>query len=298
MKGNALPIMNWGTILLCAPIILGCGDAESITDDRYESSDHLISVMESNVARSAQLEQIVTIDHSRLGAEAGSPMPPATVLIVSNPSLETQIVSINPLAAIDLPIRVLAYESEADKSTKVATNSFEHVRSRHDLGDTQGLESLFDETVAAVLQDVEQDQIQVFGDEGMQSDGILTLQSPFDFDTTVQRLVAAIDSQEDTVWFGRVDFQERAMGQGEELAPTLLLLFGAPAPGAKAMAGAPTLGLDAFCQKLLVWEDETGVVRVSFNDLLAAADRVDAPKSIALRVINRRLKSTFSGALE
>ena len=75
-------------------------------------------------------------------------------------------------------------------------------------------------------------------------------------------------------------------------------MFGAPAPGAKAMAKAPTLGLDAFCQKLLVWEDAAGTVRVSFNDLLALADRQGVPKSLALRVINRRLKATFSEALE
>jgi hypothetical protein len=42
------------------------------------------------------------------------------------------------------------------------------------------------------------------------------------------------------------------MDVGIELPPTLLLLFGAPIPGAKAMADAPTLGLDASCQKLLV----------------------------------------------
>jgi uncharacterized protein (DUF302 family) len=64
------------------------------------------------------------------------------------------------------------------------------------------------------------------------------------------------------------------------------------------MADAPTLGLDAFCQKLLVWEDESGAVQVSFNDLLAIAERQDVPKAVALRVINRRLGSTFSGALE
>ena len=97
---------------------------------------------------------------------------------------------------------------------------------------------------------------------------------------------------------GKVDFQERAKDVGIELRPARLLLFGAPAPGAKAMADAPTLGLDAFCQKLLVWEDQAGVVQVSFNDLLAIAERQGVGKSVALRVINRRLKSTFSGALE
>jgi uncharacterized protein (DUF302 family) len=132
----------------------------------------------------------------------------------------------------------------------------------------------------------------------MQPDGIITINNLFDFETTVARLTAAIDAQDDTVWFGTVDFQARAQEQGTEIGPLRLLLFGGPGPGAKAMAEAPTLGLDAFCQKLLVWEDETGAVKVSFNDLLALADRQQAGKSPALRVINHRLTSTFGAALE
>ena len=298
MTDIAFRILRWFIILLSASIVAACGDPDPVTHDRYESSDHLIAVMESNVSESEQLEKIVTIDHSRLGAEAGSVMPPANVLIFSNPTLESQLVSINPLTAIDLPLRVLAYESVTENRTKIAFNSFEYISSRYALRDTQGLKSMFDDTMSTVLQGVEQVQIQPFEDDTMQPHGIVTLDSPFDFDTTVQRLAAAIDGQDDTVWFGRVDFQERGMDQGIELPPALLLLFGAPAPGAKAMAEAPTLGLDAFCQKLLVWEDEEGIVRVSFNDLLAIAERQGAPKSVALRVINRRLESTFSGALE
>ncbi len=63
------------------------------------------------------------------------------------------------------------------------------------------------------------------------------------------------------------------------------------------MRDAPTLGLDAFCQKFLIWEDDQQAVHLSFNDLLLVAERQDANKSIALRVIDFRLSRTFSGAL-
>ena len=63
------------------------------------------------------------------------------------------------------------------------------------------------------------------------------------------------------------------------------------------LADAVTLGLDAFCQKFLVWEDEQGRVFLSFNDLLALAERQDVPKRLPLRVINFRLNSVFSEAL-
>ena len=298
MKDKTLRIAGWCIILSLAFIFSGCGGPESVTAGRYEASDSLISVLEGNVSGSAELEKIVTIDHSRLGVEAGSVMPPAKVLIFSNPTLESQLVKINSLAAIDLPLRVLAYESVADNKTRITFNSLEYISSRHNLDNHQDLKQIFDDTMSVVLQGVEQEQIQPFENENMQPDGIVTLVSPLDFDSTVKRLVAAIDGQDDTVWFGKVDFQDRGKDVGIELRPARLLLFGAPAPGAKAMADAPTLGLDAFCQKLLVWEDEEGVVQVSFNDLLAIAERQGVPKTVALRVINRRLKSTFIGALE
>ena len=278
--------------------LAGCGGPEPVADERYEGSDSLFAILDDNVAASESLEKIVEIDHSRLGAEAGSVMPPAKVLIFSNPELEAKLLAINPLIAIDLPLRALAFESMSDGSSRVAFNSFEFLHARYGLGDLIELEALFDDTMAAVLRGVGPENLAPFANDGMQPDGITTLDSPFDFETTIERLTAAIDAQDDTVWFGTVDFQSRAQQQGIEIGPSRLLLFGGPAPGAKAMAVAPTLGLDAFCQKLLVWQDETGAVKASFNDLLALAERQEVRKSFALRVINYRLASTFESALE
>ncbi|WP_231871059.1 DUF302 domain-containing protein [Halioglobus sp. HI00S01] len=77
-----------------------------------------------------------------------------------------------------------------------------------------------------------------------------------------------------------------------------MILFSGPAPGGKAMADAPTLGLDAFCQRFLVWQDGAGKTYLSFNDLTALADRQQVPTSIAIRVIEYRLGSVFGEALQ
>ena len=63
------------------------------------------------------------------------------------------------------------------------------------------------------------------------------------------------------------------------------------------MNKAPSLGLDAFCQKFLVWQDDNNKVHLSFNDLLDLAERQDVGKSIAFRVINYRLGKIFNAAL-
>ena len=286
----AVPLL---TIALAA-----CSGPEPVTAERYKGPDGLFAILDSNVAASESLEKVVEIDHSRLGAEAGSVMPPAKVLVFSNPEFEALLLGINPLIAIDLPLRILAYEAVPDREARVTFNSFDYLRSRYGLGDRPALAEMFDASMTAVLSGIGPERITSFSNKTMQPDGITTLNSPYDFETTVERLTAAIDAQDDTVWFGTVDFQARAQEQGVEIRPSQLLLFGGPAPGAKAMAEAPTLGLDAFCQKLLVWQDETGTVKASFNDLLAIAERQGVRKSPALRVINRRLNSTFESALD
>lgn len=132
----------------------------------------------------------------------------------------------------------------------------------------------------------------------MEGDGLITLESPHGFDETLRRLRDAVNAQGDTVWFGEVDFDERAKTVGVAIEPAQLLLFGGPGPGGRAMSAAPSLGLDAFCQKVLVVQDEAGNVRVIMNDLLALAERHTVSKSLPLRVINRRIQKTFAAALE
>lgn len=287
-----------GALVLLALLVGGCEEPEAIAPDRYREPDRLFATMEQNVAASPALETIVSIDHSRLGAQAGSAMPPARVLIFSNAAVESGLLALNPLIGLDLPIRALAYESVPDGEARVIFNSFTYLRSRYGMEDHAELEAAYGESLSEALAGIPPASIAEFSADTRPANGIVTLSSPFDFETTRERLIAAIDSQDDTVRFGEVDFQQRSREQGIELQPALLILFGGPAPGAKAMAEAPTLGLDAFCQKLLVWEDQDGSVHVSFNDLLVLAERQQVPKSVALRVINRRLNSVFREALE
>ena len=294
---NDCELLRPAALAAAALLLAACSDPKPVDPGRYEGPDRLFGQLEANVAGNETLETIAAIDHSRLGAEAGSVMPPARVLIFSDPGLEAALVQINPLVAMDLPLRVLAYESAPGDEGRVIYNSFDNIKSRYGLADRPELADRYEGRMAAVLEGIPGDRVGAFQDDVMAADGIITLESPFDVPTTLERITAAIDAQDDTVWFGRVDFQARAQAQGVAIAPAYLLLFGGPGPGGKAMADAPTLGLDGFCQKLLVWQDSSGKVKVSFNDLLALAERQGVSKSVPLRVINHRLTDTFSDAL-
>jgi uncharacterized protein (DUF302 family) len=288
----------FGLAPACIFILAACGQPEPVTPDRYIDPDRLFSIVETNIADSDTLEKIVEIDHSRLGAEVGSVMPPARVLIFSDPLLEAELIRINPLTAIDLPLRVLAYESVPEGSSQLIYNSFDYLRSRYELDEVSALSSRYEAAMSAALQGIPAESVHSFDNDTMQPDGIVTINSPFDFATTRERVLAAVDSQDDAVVFGELDLQSRARSVGLDVLPARMILFGAPGPGAKAMSTAPTLGLDAFCQKFLVWQDGAGNSYLSYNDLLDSADRQGARKNIALRVIDYRLGSTFDKALE
>ncbi len=104
-------------------------------------------------------------------------------------------------------------------------------------------------------------------------------------------------SQGDTKWFADVDYQKEASVLGIVLRPTTLLLFGGPAPGGKAMMTSPKIGLDAFCQKLLVYENESGEVWIAYNDIVAFANLYYQTSTKPQQMINQRLKMTFSKAI-
>lgn len=284
-------------LLITVALTLGCGEAVPVGAERYASSDTLFVQMEANLASSETLSKVAEIDHSRMGAKAGSTMPPARVLIYSDPALETELINQNPLVALDLPLRVLAYEPGPQAPANLIYNNADYLSSRYDIALTPGQKAHYEDSIATIVKGIATEQVAAFSDNTMQPDGIITIPSPYDFTSTLARVQAAIDAQDDTVHFGSVDFQSRANGLDKAIAPTTLILFGAPAPGAKAMAHAPTLGLDAFCQKMLVWQDEDQRVYLSFNDLLALAERQGVTKSIALRVIHYRLNKTFTDAL-
>ena len=241
------------------------------------------------------LSRMTDIDHSRLAGELGVSMPPAHVLLVSEPALEAEMVAANPLLAIELPLRALAYET-ADGKAAVTYNEWAYIESRYQLDGDAELGQRYAQAMDSLLTAVPAESIVRFADNNMAENGIISLQSDYDFETSIERVRAAINAQDDTVWFGEIDYQAVAADQGLSVLPARLLLFGGPGPGGKAMAEAPTLGLDAFCQKLLVWEDQDGVVRISFIDLLALADRQGVKVNPALRLINFRLNREFEGA--
>jgi len=239
----------------------------------------------------------LSLDHHRMAEKEGAYTPPAIVTIFSDSEINSKILENNDqLIALDLPFKVLAYSEPDTISVKLAYTSAEFIARRHDL--TSNLLIDYSNRLDAVLSAVDKSVIsETQTDEISIGFGIIKLKSDFDFNTTLKRLKETINSISDTKIFGEIDYQKDAEKTGIELNPTTLLLFGAPEPGAKAMVKAPKLGVDAFCQKLLVFENGNGEVWVALNDIIAFSKLYYDKATVPQRMINKRLEKTITSTI-
>ena len=65
--------------------------------------------------------------------------------------------------------------------------------------------------------------------------------------------------------YAHIDHAAGATAVGLSLRPTELLVFGNAKAGTPLMRAAQTLGID-LPLKALVWQDESGIARLSYND--------------------------------
>ena len=102
-------------------------------------------------------------------------------------------------------------------------------------------------------------------------EGMLSVPSPHDVATTMDRLEEALANEGMTV-FARVDHAAGAEKAGLELPPTEVLTFGNPKVGTPLMVCSPSIAID-LPQKMLAWEEPDGTTRLGWNDPKWLAER-------------------------
>ncbi len=98
----------------------------------------------------------------------------------------------------------------------------------------------------------------------MTVEGMRILQSQHEPAQTLERLAAAIARNGLSI-IARIDHGAAAEKVGLELRPTLVVLFGNAKVGTPFMQAVPTVAID-LPQRALVWQDETGVTWLGYND--------------------------------
>ena len=98
-----------------------------------------------------RLEKVVTgkgfqifarIDHAAAAQKSGLTMRPTQVLIFGNPKGGTPVMEAAPTAAIDFPLKALAWE-DAKGKVWLAYNTGDYIKRRHDIkGQDEGLKKV------------------------------------------------------------------------------------------------------------------------------------------------------------
>jgi uncharacterized protein (DUF302 family) len=115
--------------------------------------------------------------------------------------------------------------------------------------------------------------------------GLTSRRSRYSFDDTVTRLTSEVESKGATL-FALIDHAGEARRIGLTMPPTKLLIFGSPTAGTPLMLTAPSLAID-LPLKVLVSEDSSGSVWMTYNTAQYLADRHDLPRgqAAALQVV-------------
>lgn len=286
-------------VVIAITFALSC---TSCTDDRSEKHEqqNITEKVDATVTHLntviSPFEKIATLDHHRMAKAAGVYTPPSIATIFSDPQVNTPLIATNQLIGLDLPFKILSYAEPDTSNVRIAFTSPAFIQKRHGL-EEEDL-SAYSAKLNEVVERLPQELLSTTNIDAVSRDyGIVKIQSDFDFETTVQNLRDIVLGQSDTKWFGDIDYQKQASADNVALRPTMLLLFGGPAPGGKAMVTSPKIGLDAFCQKLLVYEAENQEVWIAYNDIVAFAELYYQTATEPQKMINQRLKMTFTKAV-
>jgi uncharacterized protein (DUF302 family) len=118
----------------------------------------------------------------------------------------------------------------------------------------------------------------------MAVDGLLSVESHFDPQQTLERLEAEVKAKGLTV-FARIDHAAGAATVGMPLRPTTVLIFGNPKGGTPLMQASQLVGIE-LPLKVLVWQDAAGKTWLSYVDPGSLAKRYALPPETATAVGN------------
>jgi len=112
--------------------------------------------------------------------------------------------------------------------------------------------------------------------------GIIDIRSNHSIDETVKSLERILEAKGVTL-FALIDHSGEAEKVGMEMPPTKLLIFGSPRAGTPLMLAAPGIAID-LPLKILVWQDKSGQVWVSYNSPAYLKERHNVPQELLPRI--------------
>ena len=257
-----------GDVVLSADVLNVRGTRYSESNNSFvDTYSNFIEALNANQA----LSIIAEVDYAANARAVGRVLNSTKIVFFANPNLGTPLLQKNQLIGLDLPQKVLFFEIN-DAMVFAMYNSAAYLESRYQIQDTTTLGqvsgALENLTATATNSEVQRAANLIVETR----EGIITIESIQNFEQTYSSLENAISSDENPEIFVQVDHQANAASVGMELRPTKVIIFGDPNLDTPLMQNSQTIGLD-LPQKMLVWEDQEGIVKISYNDPLYLQQR-------------------------
>jgi uncharacterized protein (DUF302 family) len=239
-----------------------------VTNQNLDSAyNNLLSALNANDAISVVAE----VNHQQNASSASLNLNPTRLILFGNPKLGTPLMQANQQAGLDLPQKVLFYKNEAGE-VYAAFNTAEYLASRHGV-DTVTTLNQINTVLPKLVEDATGSKTQMPASQTVTlNEGVLSKVSKNSFAATYSKLQTAIQANPSLKIVAELDHQQNAKSVGMELRPTKLIVFGNPALGTPLMQAEQSIGID-LPQKILVYEDAKGVVRLTYNDPKYLAER-------------------------
>lgn len=269
----------------------GIGYAET-SESPSSVYDAIISTLNAN----ENIGIIAEVDHSVNAQNADLSLDFTRTVYFGNPALGTPIMQNNIEAGLDLPQRITVYTDE-DGDTVVSYNSVDYVINRHNLGDVSTTETITNALAGIVNTATEEDAILNAANTTLPNNGIISVASGNDFDTTYNSIIETLNGLDPVTVIAELDHQANAQSVSMELMSAKLIIFGNPALGTPLMSESRSTALD-LPQKMLVYEDSNGDVKIIYNDPFYIAERHDVDDNDeSLEMISQALENiSNSGA--
>ncbi|MGJ8667336.1 MAG: DUF302 domain-containing protein [Patiriisocius sp.] len=257
---------NNADVIVITPEARGIGYSLSEKDFSNTYLD-LRNALQSN----PDISIVAEVNHTQNAQNNGFDLLNTRVILFGNPNLGTPLMQEDQLAGLDLPQKMLVYEN-ADNNVFVAFNTTTYLSARHNVGGaetigqiTAALNNLATGATNGTITENPSTSITL-------NQGISTIVSNNDFNLTYNKLRNSITDNENLTVIAELDHQANAQSVNMQLNPTRLIVFGNSNLGTPLMQNKQTTAID-LPQKMLVWEDAQGVVKISYNTPSFLKDR-------------------------
>jgi len=264
-----------------------------ISESKYDF-DSTVSRLEAQLNQQDGISIFAKIEHHENAKRAGLKLSEKTVFIFGNPKQGSLLMQMDQVAGLDLPLKMLVHKE--DDKTIITYSSTNYLKKRYELKKAKNLKNI-ERALNEIASKVSGNKVKKSGKFSLDKhQGIKSEISEFDFETTYKRLFSALEDNPNLRIFSEIDHFKNGGNVDIGLRPTRLIVFGNPEIGTPIMLESAKIALE-LPVKILVWRDEAGVVKISYNDPAFLAQRFKLTTNIPqLEKMNTALETLSKNA--